>query len=183
MSLDATTPGAATQTPLPSESLEKTPGRTPEDEHLDGLGFAKVGDGTAAPETDSETDEQIAAIAAARQIKRPPAKYDENGLLVVEVAPGKIAYLKELDGFQSIRADVLLGQAPTPMLICKIYALFSLKRLTVKGEERVIPPAKDDQNIYKRAQLFSARELLILMDSYEAAFMQDPMAGEGSVKN
>jgi len=105
-------------------------------------------------------------------------EYTEDGHLKVEVSPGKIATLRELDGYESIKADSMIAGAPSPLVILKLYSLFGLQGLTVNGEAKVLPPPNNDQNIYRRAKLFSSRELTVLMAMYADEYMPAPETEE-----
>jgi hypothetical protein len=107
-----------------------------------------------------------------------PKEYDANGHLVVKLGTTKVATLSELDGYQSLKADGMVGMAATPAVILKLYALFGLKSLTVDGVLKTLPPTSNDMNVYRRAQLFSARELAMLMMAYAEEFMPEPESAD-----
>ena len=112
------------------------------------------------------------------QAAEKPKEYDARGHLVIKLSATKVATLSELDGFQSLKADAMVGAAPTPAVILKLYALFGLQSLTLSGEAQTLPPANNDLNVYRRAKMFTARELAVLMVAYAEAFMPEPESAD-----
>jgi hypothetical protein len=127
--------------------------------------------------TDGTSDSGLASVAT------PPNKeYDDQGNLKVRLSSRAVATLKQLDGFQSIKADKMLtGTELGSMAMFKIYALFALQSLTIGGVIQALPPTANDLQVYRRASLMSDTELIALSSEYVNEFMIG--ASEDDLKN
>jgi hypothetical protein len=121
------------------------------------------------------TDETDAAVT--------PKEYDANGNLVVKLSGRATATIRELNGHESLVADSYMGSAVSPLAIAKVYALLAIQSLTMNGQPYPLQSGmKNLAGCFQRAKVFTARELLSLMDAYANEYMSAP-TDEETLKN
>ena len=112
-----------------------------------------------------------------------PKEYDANGNLVVKLSDRATATIRELNGHESLVADSYMGSAVSPMAIFKVYALLAIQSLTMSGQPYPLQSGmKNLAGCFQRAKVFTARELLVLMEAYANEYMGAP-TDEAALKN
>lgn len=108
-------------------------------------------------------------------LSEPVQKEYEDGNLKVHIGPDSYAIIHELDGFESLKADAMVTGNLSPLVMIKLYAVFSVSKLVRKGQPVVLAPTKNDLEVWNRARQFTGRELMVIMDAYANEFMGSPL--------
>jgi hypothetical protein len=132
---------------------------------------------------DEKTEDAVGKANQDSSTPVAPKEYDTAGDLKVVIGPKAVAWIHELNGFESLKADAMVGGTPTPMVIMKLYALFSVTRLERNGIPVILPPTKNDLEVWARAKSFTGRELMVLLDAYANEFMGSPTDDGEALKN